>query len=172
VPIFAVQGRLQCRAFIFNSAIGPRYLTGYTEDDVDIIIKSLAYLKGPMFLDYLLPFFTTAWHIPDRFDQLTVDQLEQLRYMASIKAMIAAMTMPAEKAAPAYARLLAGLPAVQWESLASELKDLIAAGADVKTVVSNSLSSASIMCLFDSFALTQAAAKPGDEVEEPVAMAG
>jgi hypothetical protein len=92
--------------------------------------------------------------------------------------MIAAMTMPAEKSMPAYKRLLAGEPATQWESLAGELKELIAveAGAVGKTV-STSLSQASMLGLLDSFAASQsgtaqAAAKPGGNVEEPVALTG
>jgi hypothetical protein len=175
---FEVLGRLQCREFIFNIAIGQRYWNGYTEDDVDIILKSMAFLKGPVFLDYLLPYFTTAWQVPDRLDQLPLEQLERLRYMASIKAMIAAITMPVERAITPHDRLLAREPAVRWQGLAAELQELIAMEAStVGRTVSTSLSQASLMGMIDSFAAGRAeaaksVARPGGEVEEPVAMAG
>ena len=105
---FDVRDKLRHDLYIFAEAIGSRYWSGYTEDDVDIILKSLAYLRGPMFLDHVLPYFTTTWRIPDRLDTLSKTELEQLQYMASMRTLITAMTLPAEKAVAAYDRLLAG----------------------------------------------------------------
>ena len=115
-------------AYIFGEAIGPRYWTGYTEDDVDIIIKSLAYLKGPMFLDCILPYFTTPWSIPDRLDLLSVAELAKLQTMVSIRAMVESMTMPPEKALDRVcARLTASGSYTPWHGLVKELRLLVAA---------------------------------------------
>ena len=55
---FSVMDRLRHRAYLIAEAISPRYWSGYTAADADIVVKSLAFLKGPMFLKYILPYFT------------------------------------------------------------------------------------------------------------------
>lgn len=169
---FDVRDKLRHRIYIFTEAIGSRYWSGFAEVDIDIILKSSAFLKGPMFLDYVLPYFTTKWIIPDRLDTLSKTELEQLQYMASTRAMITAMTLPAQKAVAAYDRLLAGEPATQWERLASELETLIASERSMHPI-STSLSTTSTMRLLDTFALGQATTKSNKGEGMPrVALAG
>lgn len=162
---FCVRDRLQNRIYIINYAIGPRYLTGYLESDVDIILKSLAYLKGPLFLEYLLPYFTTPWQIPDRLDGLTVGQLRDLHYRLSIKAMIAALTIPKNIDAAANDHASKIKAAMRWDGLASEVRQLIASlpAKSAATPTQTALSPASARRLIDSFATTRPAGVPSSD---------
>ena len=167
---FAVHDKLQHRVHILQQAIGPRYWTGYTAADIDILLKSMAYLRGPLFLDYVLPYFTTPWFIPDRLDNLTIAELTMLQKMISIRAMIEARTMSMPDGVQAYVRLAAGEAGTHWAALAQELQAVIdraaSASADQKRLISTvtSLSPASIRGLVDSFHPAPATAKAQDSL--------
>jgi hypothetical protein len=170
---FSVSDKLRYRQYIISQAIGPRYFTGYAEDDVDILLKSLAYLQGPVFLDYILPYFMSTWHIPDRLDTLTLSELEQLKYFASVKATITALTVP-KVATPRPAEMGSAIKtAAQWRGLADEVAEAITevrAGVGVQMQTHSSLSVASCRCLVTSFAATKA--NLDEESAQDAALAG
>jgi hypothetical protein len=151
---FAVSDKLRYRQYIISQAVGPRYFTGYTEDDVDILLKSLAYLRGPVFLDYILSFFTTQYRVPDRLDNLTLSELEQLGYFAAMKAMITALTVPKVATLRPGEMGSAIKTAAQWRGLADEVAKAI---SEVRARVQahGSLSVASCRCLVASFVDTR-----------------
>lgn len=165
---FAVRDKLQHRVHILHQAISPHYSTAYTADDIDIVLKSLAYLKGPLFLDYLLPYFTMPWTIPERLDNLTIAELTALQKMISIRAMIEARTMSSRDGLRAGVRMAVGEAGRRWAALAQELQAVIdgasSASAAQKRLISTvtSLSPASIRGLVDSFHPAPATAKAQD----------
>jgi hypothetical protein len=154
---FDVSCKLQHRAYIIHHAIGSRYKTGYSADDIDIVLKAVGYFQGPLFLDYILPYFTSPLAIPARLDVLAPSDLRELHKHVQIRATIEARTMSGPKAIKSYARQIAGEPATLWAALAEELRALaqiadqrIAAQARLVSAVT-SLSPTSVERLVDSY---------------------
>ena len=168
---FAVRDKLQHRIYILGKAIGPRYWTGSTEDDIDILLKSLAYLRGPLFLDYVLPYFTTPWSIPDRLDALTGPELQKLQTLVQIRSLVGAMSMSPQQALKEYARRTAEEPATQWALLATEFQPLIDAAAEQIRLISaaSSLSPTTINRLLESYRV--GISTPGSCNKAPAAVA-
>jgi hypothetical protein len=168
-----VADKLQHRHYIVSQAISPRYWSGYTEDDVDILLKSLAYLKGPVFLDYLLPYFMSPCHIPDRLDTFSLPDLERVKYFASAKAMITALTLPKVNTLPPGVKGSPFKPAIVWRALGDELALAIAeeAHAAARQAVPATLSTASCRYLLESFS-GRTRANPVETTPSAGALAG
>jgi hypothetical protein len=150
---FAVGDKLKHRDYILREAVGPRYSSGYTEDDIDIVLKSLTYLKGPMFLDWILPYYTTPASIPDCLDLLSFAELARLHHRIEIRSLIHFLTLPPEDVLAAYARQAAGEPYTLWERLVAELQLLVAArpAREVEQKQIRTLSPQSIDRLMESY---------------------
>jgi hypothetical protein len=168
---FAVRDKLKHPIYILNNAVGPQYFSGYTEDDFDIILKFLAYRKGPLFLDYILPYYTTAWRIPSSLVGLANAELTNLQKMTEIRAMITALVMSPREALTAYPRYLAGEPANQWDGLARELRALIDTPAEHVDLAPLTTMAPTVMDrLIDTF-VPAPAVTPSDSTPEPVRLA-
>ena len=163
--------KLKHPCFIIPEAISPRFWTGFTENDVDILIKSLAYLRGPLFLDYVLPYFTTPWRIPDRLDRLTAPELENLQKLVQIRALVEAMTMSPMRALEEFVRRTVDEPATQWALLATEFQPLIDAAAEQSRWISaaTTLSPPSMARLFASYCAADGAS---NHVPKPFLLVG
>ena len=174
---FAVLDKLKCPIVIIDKAISPRFWSGYTADDVNIIIKSLAFEKGPVFLDFILPYFTTSWSIPDRLDLLSPADLITLHKMVSIRSLIEARTISPEKALVAYTLLAAGEPGTRWGALAAELQLLITARTNQAVeqersiVAVTALSPSSIDRLMASYSAASSTPVSCDNHPNPVLLA-
>jgi hypothetical protein len=100
---FQVIGRLHGALFILPSAVGVNLSgDGLSEDDHHILIKVYAYLKGPLFLELVLRYLRFGIRVPDRFDQASRADLEELVRMLEIKAVILARVLPFAKSRRAH----------------------------------------------------------------------
>jgi hypothetical protein len=91
---FSVRDKLQAEVYILGEAIGEKLWFGLTEEDVDVVLKHLAYLKGPIFLEAVLPYFRGEWSIPERLEGAGREQLERLACALQTKALFQVRVLP------------------------------------------------------------------------------
>ena len=127
---FCVLDKLDHPLFIIPEAISPRFWSGFRAEDIDILIKFMAYQKGPIYLDYILPYFTTPSCIPNRLESLSAAQLANLQKRISIRAVIDSLTMSSRQALLAFNRCATTELSTQWHALAQELQVLATAAYD------------------------------------------
>jgi hypothetical protein len=94
---FDVMGKLQARNYILIEAIGMWSFLEMAETDVDLILKRAAFLKGPIFLEMFLHYYTTPLVMPRQLDGLSREQLEELSRMLLTRLIILAWTLPPAK---------------------------------------------------------------------------
>jgi len=80
-----------------HSFVRDKIWHGMTEDDVDVILKRMAFLKGPIMLDILLRHYTSGWKVPTTLEESSREQLKELSLMLSIRTLILAWTLPFKK---------------------------------------------------------------------------
>ena len=95
---FQVIGRLEAFAFILWHAIRvePMFV-GLHEEDTDILLKLFAYKKGPLYMEMMLRYLTHGVRVPDRLDQATRADLEELVAMLQCRAVVLAYVLPFPK---------------------------------------------------------------------------
>ena len=82
---------------LFNAVGMPLDDEKLTEDDRDILLKFYAYRKGPLFLEDLLRYFRNGIRVPERLDQASRDELEELVVMLELEAVVLSRVLPLEK---------------------------------------------------------------------------
>jgi hypothetical protein len=93
---FDVMGRLKARSYILNYAIGVGPCDELSEEDVDVILKRAGFLKGPIFLEWVLRYYRTELKVPSRLEGLSREQLADLHDLLSVRNLILAWVLPAE----------------------------------------------------------------------------
>ncbi len=91
---FHVRGSLGAKGYIFSQAIGGKVWYGLTEDDVDVLLKQYAYLKGPFYLEAMLLYFRGEWSVPERLESASREQLERLAIALGIRAVVKVRVLP------------------------------------------------------------------------------
>ncbi len=95
---FDVIHKLKAREYILVFAVGGRIWDGsLTETDTDILLKYFAFLKGPLLLEPLLRYFRCGSPIPERPDQASPAELDELLDRLRIHVPILATVRPYEK---------------------------------------------------------------------------
>jgi hypothetical protein len=113
---FEVGGKLDAGGYIVCQALGEKHLGDKTEEDVDAVLRWAGYNRGPAVLDALERYYRSGWSVPDRLDDLTREQLEELDLMVRLRALVLSYVLPAGE----IRRLLV------LEGLREELQRLIA----------------------------------------------
>lgn len=95
---FAVIGKLDAWVHIVCNAFGGglKYWE-QSEDDIDVILKTVGFLRGPHMLDAMLRYYTTSWAVPETLEGLSRDQLQELHCMVSMRATVLASVLPFNK---------------------------------------------------------------------------
>lgn len=91
---FSVVGKRDQWLYLMVHAIGPKCFYGVTEDDVDVILKKMGLLKGPLMVDLLVRYFTSSGNVPAKLEGLSRVQLEELASLVGAKALVLSMTVP------------------------------------------------------------------------------
>jgi hypothetical protein len=91
---FSVRGKLEAEVYILGEAIGEKLWFGLTKEDVDVVLKHVAYLKGPIFLEAVLPYFRGEWSVPERLEGAGRGQLERLAHALLAQALFQARVLP------------------------------------------------------------------------------
>jgi hypothetical protein len=92
---FHVLGKLHSRMYILIQAVGgDLWGGGLTEDDVDVLLKLYGFLKGPIFLEWLIRYFRGGWSAPERLEDASIEQLQELILMLELRALIQARVLP------------------------------------------------------------------------------
>ncbi len=102
--------------YILQEVLGDKFLGGLNEQDVDLIVKKLGFLRGAPMVDQLVRYYSATWDVPDSLAGMSRPQMEELATMLDIKTAIWAMTLPVEEA-PKVLRLQS-LVGDLWKELA------------------------------------------------------
>jgi hypothetical protein len=93
LPVGAVAA--YAKLFILIEAVGPVLWDGtLKETDVDALVKWIAFIKGPILLDVLLRYFKCGFVVPDRLEEASAEQLEDLASMLQMRALVVTWTRP------------------------------------------------------------------------------
>jgi hypothetical protein len=84
---FNVEGKLHANLYVLHEALGPRFLHGLTEEDVDVFMKWAAYVQGPLALPVLVRYFRFGCVIPESLDGLSHAELEELHARLTVRAL-------------------------------------------------------------------------------------
>ena len=104
---FHVLESLNHPIYILFTAVGmPLDDESLTEDDRDILLKFYAYRKGPLFLEDLLRYFRNGIRVPDRLDQASRDELEELVVMLEVEAVVLSRVLPLEKCSRVFRAMM------------------------------------------------------------------
>jgi len=115
---FAVVGLREHWAYLMCEAIGEKGWYGLKEEDVDVILKRLGLLRGPLMVDQMVHYYTTPWKVPEQLDELTRDQVDELAFRLQTRTLILAMVLPCDQCHRA----------VRLYSLVQELRSMFGAG--------------------------------------------
>ena len=92
---FNVVRRLEARSFILAEAIGGRLWDDtLTEEDADILLKLLGYLKGPLFLEDFVRYFRLGIRFPEDPGSASLREIDELATMLQVKAVLQARLLP------------------------------------------------------------------------------
>jgi hypothetical protein len=94
---FDVKDKLEARSYILNHAIGVLPCDELTEEDVDVILKRAGYLKGPVFLEWVLRYYRAELKVPSQLAGLTREQLDDLHDLLTVRALILTWILPPEQ---------------------------------------------------------------------------
>jgi hypothetical protein len=89
-----VRDKLHLREWIVDRAIGGKVWHGITEEDVDVFLKHLGFLKGPFMIAALERYFREGLQIPATLEGLTREQLEDLHLKVGARSVILVRVLP------------------------------------------------------------------------------
>jgi hypothetical protein len=97
-----VRSKLHLREWIVDRAIGEKAWYGIKEEDVDVFLKHLGFLKGPFMIQALERYFREGLKIPDTLEGLTREQLVDLKLKVGARSVILIRVLPPEKSQRAW----------------------------------------------------------------------
>jgi hypothetical protein len=109
---FHIRDRLRVEGFIVFQVLGKAH-RGLTEQDVDVILMTNAYFRGPIIVDQLVDYYKSPPpEVPERPEQLSPAELKALRARLLVRASIVLDTDEAVGSPPrGRGRVPAGLRA-------------------------------------------------------------
>jgi hypothetical protein len=92
---FDVEGKLDAKLYLLINAVGSRLWDGsLREGDVDLLLKWIAAIKGPILLELMLRYVKHGVVLPERLQAATAEQLEDLALMLRMRALILTVASP------------------------------------------------------------------------------
>jgi hypothetical protein len=91
---FDVRGHLAYPDFIVPIVVGPKLYYGITAEDVDVVLRHVGYVGGPILVDWLVAFYTSGCAVPDSLEAASPEELQALVYALRAKALHLVYVLP------------------------------------------------------------------------------
>jgi hypothetical protein len=104
---FEVRPHLDAQVYITTVVLGPRLHSGLRADDAELLLKLLAYQRGPLVIGPLLRLLSgPPPAAPQRLDRLGDGALEELGGLLRLRLLVLTLTCPLEASTPGEAARL------------------------------------------------------------------
>ena len=84
---FDVRGHLAYPDYLIPVVIGPKLHYGITAEDVDVVLKHVGYVGGPVLVDWLVDFYTAGVIVPESLEIARPEELRTLVRRLRAKAL-------------------------------------------------------------------------------------
>jgi hypothetical protein len=91
---FDVRSHLAFPDYLIPVVIGAKLHFGITQEDVDVVLKHVGYVGGPVLVDWLVDFYTSGCAVPDSLEAASPEELQALVYALRAKALHLVYVLP------------------------------------------------------------------------------
>ena len=119
---FDVREHLAYPDYLIPVVVGPKLHYGITPEDVDVVLKHVGYVGGPILVDWLVDFYTSGLIVPESLEAARAEELRTLARRLRAKALHLVYVLPH----PACCR------ALRLNELARELEAYAGSLSDAK----------------------------------------
>src|SRR5262249_21163543 len=91
---FDVREYLPYPDFIVPVVVGPQLYYGITTEDVDVVLKHVGYVVGPVLVDWLVDFYTSGLIVPESLEAASPEELRTLARRLRAKALHLIYVLP------------------------------------------------------------------------------
>jgi hypothetical protein len=91
---FDVREHIAFPDYLIPVVIGPKLHFGITAEDVDVVLKHVGYISGPILVDWLVDFYTSGIVVPDSLETARPGELRTLARRLRAKALHLVYVLP------------------------------------------------------------------------------
>jgi len=91
---FDVREHIAFPDYLIPVVVGPKLHYGITPEDVDVVLKHVGYVGGPILVDWLVDFYTSGLIVPESLEAARAEELRTLARRLRAKALHLVYVLP------------------------------------------------------------------------------
>ena len=91
---FDVREHIAFPDYLIPVVVGPKLHYGITPEDVDVVLKHVGYVVGPILVDWLVDFYTSGLIVPESLEAARAEELRTLARRLRAKALHLVYVLP------------------------------------------------------------------------------